>query len=355
MYFSSMSTHAPTSAAVNPILHGRAVTAPVGLRKSIIELTKPRITRMVTITSGVGFILGSVTQHWETWDLAFRAIACLAGTALSASGANALNQWWERDRDAIMPRTRGRPLPTGRVTPAQALSWGIAFSIVGIALLACVGLAPALVSLATVLIYVLLYTPLKPLTTTNTLVGAIPGALPPLIGWTAEASGNTPHSGWTSMQSLLEGGGWSLFALMFVWQIPHFLAIAWMYRDDYAKGGYRMLPISDPDGSITATTILTWSIVLVPATMAPAIMLHDRLGPASLIAAALTGIAYVALCYRLWRTREVKHARAVFFASIMHLPLLLLVLVADAIFPVALGMFRHATAATITAPGLISP
>ncbi len=340
-----MSTHAPITEAAPPALQTAADVAPVGLRKSIVELTKPRITRMVTITSGVGFILGAVTQHWETWDLAFRAIVCLAGTAFSASGANALNQWWERDRDAVMPRTCGRPLPTDRVTPDQALGWGLAFSIFGIALLACIGLAPALVSLATILIYVLLYTPLKPITTTNTLVGAIPGALPPLIGWTAAASGNALRGGWAGAQSLLEAGGWSLFALMFVWQIPHFLAIAWMYRDDYAKGGYRMLPISDPDGGMTATTIFTWSIVLVPATMAPAILLRDRLGSVSLFAAALLGIAYVALCYRLWRTREVKHARAVFFASIVHLPLLLLVLVADAVAPVAFSVIRHTLAA----------
>ena len=346
-----MSTHATATDAAPSAIHAAVAAAPVGLRKSIVELTKPRITRMVTITSGVGFILGAVTQHWETWDLTLRAIACLAGTALSASGANALNQWWERDRDAIMPRTRARPIPTDRVTPKQALAWGVIFSIAGVALLALIGLAPALVSLATILIYVLLYTPLKPITTTNTLVGAIPGAFPPLIGWTAAASGNALLGGWAGMQSLLDPGGWSLFELMFVWQIPHFLAIAWMYRDDYAKGGYRMLPISDPDGGITATTIFTWSIVLVPATMAPAILLRDRVGFASLLAAALLGIAYVALCYRLWRTREVKHARAVFFASIMHLPLLLLIFVLDAVAPIAITMIRHALATTGTIVG----
>jgi protoheme IX farnesyltransferase len=297
----------------------------------VYELTKPRITRMVTITSGVGFTLGAVTQTWEAKDLALRCGACLLGTALSASGANALNQWWERDRDAIMPRTCARPLPTERVTPGQALGWGLALSGLGVGLLWLVGLAPALVSLATILIYVLLYTPLKPVTTVNTLVGAVPGALPPLIGWTAAASGNALNAGRWGLDPALEMGGWSLFALMFVWQIPHFLAIAWMYRDDYAKGGYRMLPISDPDGRRTASTILLWSVLLVPATLAPALVLHDRRGWATVGVALVTGIVYVGLAVRLWRTRTLKDARRVFFASIMHLPLLLMVMVGDSL------------------------
>jgi heme o synthase len=334
-----MTTHPATSSAPQTVIDSAPSVR--SLRESVYELTKPRITRMVTITSCVGFTLGAVPQHWELADLGLRAVACVVGTALSASGANALNQWWERDRDAVMPRTCARPLPQERVTPRQALGWGVVFSVLGVGVLASVGLAPALVSLATILIYVLLYTPLKPVTTTNTLVGAIPGALPPLIGWAAAASGNALRGGWSTLNPLLDAGGWSLFALMFVWQIPHFLAIAWMYRDDYAKGGYRMLSISDADGRITATTILTWSIVLVPATIAPAVILHAELGLTTRLVAALTGLAYVALCARLWRTRQVKHARAVFFASIMHLPLLLLVMVCDATVPVVVNIVRH--------------
>jgi protoheme IX farnesyltransferase len=336
-----MTPHAQTP----PPLDALAVATPspirVGLCESIIELTKPRITRMVAITSGLGFTLGAVPQHWEMGDLVFRALGCVLGTALSASGANALNQWWERDRDAAMPRTCARPLPQERVTPGQALLWGLVFSILGVGVLACVGLAPALVSLVTILIYVLLYTPLKPLTTTNTLVGAIPGALPPLIGWTAAASGNALRGGWNTLDPLLDAGGWSLFALMFVWQIPHFLAIAWMYRDDYALGGYRMLPISDSDGRTTATTILIWSIALVPATLAPALSLHGTLSAVSAVAAVVTGSAYIALCYRLFRTRTIPDARRVFFASIIHLPLLLLVMTCDALTPVAYERVRH--------------
>jgi protoheme IX farnesyltransferase len=305
---------------------------PSGLR-AVYELTKPRITRLVTITSGVGFTLGAVPQTWNWKDLTLRCVACLLGTALSASGANALNQWWERDRDAIMPRTCARPLPTERVLPHQALGWGLALSAAGVGLLLMLGLAPALVSLATILIYVLLYTPLKPITTTNTLVGAVPGALPPLIGWTAAAGGTALRGHWSLVPLVEVGawGGWALFALMFVWQIPHFLAIAWMYRDDYAKGGYRMLPISDPDGRRTASTILLWSVLLLPATLAPALVLRSTLGWATVAVALATGLAYVWLAARLWRSRSLKDARRVFIASIMHLPLLLMVMVGDAL------------------------
>ncbi|HMN39313.1 MAG TPA: heme o synthase [Phycisphaerales bacterium] len=303
------------------------------LGQSIYELTKPRITRMVAITSGVGFMLGAVVQHWEAGDLAFRAAACVVGTMLSASGANALNQWWERDRDAVMPRTCARPLPQARVSPTQALWAGLGLGAAGVGLLALIGLAPALVSLLTILIYVLLYTPLKPVTTVNTLIGAVPGALPPLIGWTAAATGNALYAGWAGLHALWgpgSAGGWSLFLLMFVWQIPHFLAIAWMYRDDYAKGGYRMLPISDPDGRRTASMMLLWAVVQIPATIAPAVLMHDRLGPTTVVVATVTGLIYAAMAFRLCRTREIRDAKRVFFASIIHLPLLLMVMVGDA-------------------------
>ncbi len=326
------STSSPTSpSAVAGVAADCAPPTAPTLGQSIYELTKPRITRLVAITSGVGFTLGAVVQHWEPADLGFRAVACVVGTMLSASGANALNQWWERERDAIMPRTCARPLPQARVTPGQALWVGLGLSIVGVGLLGCIGLAPALVSLLTILIYVLLYTPLKPVTTVNTLIGAVPGALPPLIGWTAAATGNVLYGHWMGLRSLLDAGGWSLFLLMFVWQIPHFLAIAWMYREDYAKGGYRMLPISDPDGRRTASTILLWAVLQIPVTVAPAILLHDRLGLTTVIVATVTGIIYAAMAFRLCRTREIRDARRVFFASIIHLPLLLMVMVGDAL------------------------
>ncbi|MBY0262335.1 MAG: heme o synthase [Phycisphaerales bacterium] len=295
--------------------------------QALNELSKPRITRLVTITAGVGFALGAIGQSWSTSDFLLRALACLIGTALSSAGANALNMWWERARDARMDRTAHRPLPDGRLSPGVALGAGLALSLLGVLTLLLIGPAPALVSLATIVTYVLVYTPMKPLTRWNTLVGAVPGALPPVIGWAAAASGNHLSLG---LESLLTPAAWALFILMFVWQIPHFMAIAWMYREDYARGGYRMLPLNDPTGRLTFATILVWSIALVPATIAPVMLLEGRLGIISLVAAALSGAAFVGLCFRLYRTHERAHARAVFLASIMHLPLLLMVMVADA-------------------------
>jgi protoheme IX farnesyltransferase len=297
---------------------------------AISELTKPRITRLVTITAGVGFAMAALNRSWQFQDLALTAMGCLGGTALSASGANALNMWWERRRDARMARTARRPLPTGRLTPEGAFFAGMLFSILGVlSLLFLAGPAPALVSLVTILWYVLLYTPLKPITPLNTLIGAVPGALPPLIGWSATA----PVFGLDNvggLSVLLQPTGWCLFLLMVVWQIPHFLAIAWMYRDDYAAGGYRMMPIVDPTGRATSMTILVWSVALLATTLAPVPLLEDHLGWGYAAVAAISGVAFIALCVRLARTRTRPDARRVFFASIIHLPLLLMAMVADA-------------------------
>lgn len=312
-----------------------AIAAPVrpaaqGLA-AVLELTKPRITRLVTITSGVGFVLGAIGLPWTWQDLLWRGLACTIGTGLAASGANALNQWWERERDARMPRTCARPLPTQRVAPETALIWGIALAILGTAILALVGWIPALLTLATVLIYVLIYTPLKPVTTFNTLVGAIPGALPPLIGWVAASSPRVPFEDARAIESLMQPGGWLLFAIMLVWQVPHVLALAWMYKDDYAKGGYRMLPITDPDGRLTANTMVVWGAALIPISVAPAFMLYPTLGAVSGVIALLSGIGFFVLCLKVRRTRERADARRVFLASIAHLPLLLAVYVGDAL------------------------
>lgn len=304
--------------------------------KTIMELTKPRITRLVTITSAVGYVAAAVGRpEWFTTDLLASFLGCLVGTASSASGANALNQWMERRRDGLMPRTCARPLPQERLTPRVALVAGLVFCVVGVlVLLALAGPAPALVSLSTILLYLLAYTPLKPVTTVSTIIGAVPGALPPLIGWTAAAgvaagSGVGGDAAW--YEPLLQAGGWSLFLLMFVWQIPHFLAIAWMYREDYAKGGYRMLSLLDPSGVRTSSTILLWSVALIPATLSPSLAMPDRLSLAYPIAAAVTGVAYLWLGWKFFQSPTRPNARRVFFASIMHLPLLLMVMVADVV------------------------
>lgn len=296
-----------------------------GLARAIVEASKPGITRLVTITAGVGFAMAAITRSWPPAEAAAAAVGCLAGTALSASGANALNQWIERDRDARMRRTASRPLPSGRATPGSILGAGLALSAAGVLLLwAACGPVPAAVSLFTIASYVLLYTPMKPLTPYATLVGAIPGALPPLIGWTAASA----HGGFGSLR---EPGGWSLVLLMIVWQIPHFLAIAWMYRDDYRLGGFRVLPVVDADGSRTSRAVLRWSVLLPPATVLPWLVMMDRLGLVYLAVAIASGAVFLYMALRLAQTRSRGAARSVFFASIIHLPVLLVSMVADAL------------------------
>lgn len=304
------------------------LAAPESARRpssAVYEITKPRITRLVTITAGVGFGLGALGRPWSLGELALTGLACLGGTALSSGGANALNQWMERGRDAIMPRTAGRPLPQGRISPAGAAFAGAAMCVAGVVVLwAAIGAVPALTSLATILIYLALYTPSKTISPLSTLVGAVPGALPPVIGWTAARAD-------LGLAALADPGCWALFLIMFVWQIPHFLAIAWMYRDDYAVGGYKVLPCVDPDGSRTAAAILAWSALLVPVTIAPAALIRLGPGPGYVAVALVTGLAFFYLAARLTRTRTREDARTTFIASVIHLPLLLLVLVADSL------------------------
>lgn len=298
---------------------------------AILELSKPRITRLVVLTAAVGFVLAIAGQRTSITTLGtlLTGLGCIIGTALSASGANSLNQWWEYRRDALMPRTRARPIPTGRLSPDHAVLAGVLFSIAGVVTLwfLC-GPAAATVSLVTILIYVLLYTPMKPVTPLSTLVGAVPGALPPLIGWCA---GRTLTTDPMSFASLAEWGGWSLFGLMFVWQIPHFLAIAWMYRDDYAQGGFKMLPIFDRSGHLTSFMVAAWAVLLIPATVAPAFAMPDRLGPVYVAAASFTSLVFLASTVQLMLERSRARARAVFIGSIIHLPLLLLFMVGESV------------------------
>ncbi|MGC8793950.1 MAG: heme o synthase, partial [Bryobacteraceae bacterium] len=221
--------------------------------KDYIELTKPRITWLIVLSAGVGYYFGSAGR----WDLA-RLLHTFLGTAWLASGTAALNQWYEREADARMQRTRNRPLPSGRVTPWRALVFGLVISLAGFLEL-WLGATPlaALCGLATLLIYLLAYTPLKPRTPHATAVGAIAGAMPPLMGYAGACGTLGPPA-------------WVLFAILFLWQFPHFLAIGWLYRDDYGRGGIRMLPVVDIDGKRTVRQILTGSLLLVPASLAPA-------------------------------------------------------------------------------------
>lgn len=305
-----------------------AAPAPIGLVRSLIETTKPGITRLVTITASVGFVVSASQHTWTTGKFALAFLGASIGTALSASGANALNQVLERDRDAVMNRTCKRPLPTDRVAPRSVTALGLILGTLGVAVLwATVGWVPAALSLACLLVYVLIYTPMKPLTPWATFVGTIPGALPPLIGWTAASQVG-------GLASLREPGGWSLFLLMTIWQIPHFLAIAWMYRDDYAKAGYRVLPVLERGEERTIFTIAAWSVLLMPATVVPGLLL-TTLGWPYIAVAILTGLAFLVLVARLLIRRGRAEARAVFLGSVIHLPLLLVAMVATTIAGVA--------------------
>ncbi len=283
-------------------------TARRRLLQDLTELVKARLTLLVLVTTAVGYYLGAnVPIHRAGFFLA------VFGTALAAAGAAALNQWWEHQFDALMLRTKSRPIPAGRMQPRDAFIVGIVLSVAGVVSLAvtCNGLS-AFLAAVTIVIYVLAYTPLKRVTTVNTLVGAIPGALPPMIGWAA-ASGN------------VSGPAWSLFAILFCWQMPHFFAIAWMYREDYARGGFQMLSRDDVTGVRSASQGVLFCMLLLIITGAPA-----YLGLTTVVylpIALALGSWFIAMAMRFHRHKTFETARALFLTSIIYLPLLLLALV----------------------------
>ncbi len=291
--------------------------------RDLIELSKPGITRMVVITAAVGFGVAYAAMPGPArpagiglWLLLLTA---LAGTALCASCANALNMWMEHRRDGLMRRTSGRPIPSGRMTKGRALGAGLGFGIAGTLLLAlAANPVSAGVALATILTYLLWYTPLKPVSSLSTLVGTIPGALPPLIGWTA-----VWPAGGDGLHGLLEPGGWSVVALMTVWQVPHFLALAWMYREDYARGGHRVLPVLDASGAMTVRATLSWTIALLPVSLAPLFAMPSVVGLPYAIAAVVLWAVFVRPVARLARSATEPNARKVFIASVIYLPLTL--------------------------------
>lgn len=283
--------------------------ADTGLKlAAYVALTKPRIVVTVLMTVGTGFFLGARgASNPSTLALS------LIGTALVAGGASALNQLLERTRDARMRRTWGRPLPSGRLTPAEAAVFGAVISAAGLLLLA-LGANPtaALVALATLLLYVFVYTPLKPVSTLNTAVGAVPGALPPVIGWAA-ATGR------------LGVEAWALFLIVFLWQFPHFLAIAWIYREDYARGGHRMLPAVDPRGVMTGRQATSYALALVPAGLMPAAV--GLAGPYYFAGALMLGLFYLATSMRFWSDVSDHSARRLLRASFLYLPAILALLI----------------------------
>ena len=275
-----------------------------------VALTKPRLNFLVVASSAAAYYLGAGGRP----DAGAMALA-VAGTALVAGGAAALNQVLERDTDALMRRTRLRPLPDGRVTPADARVFGLVLALAGLALLASrTNLLAAALALVTLLVYLAVYTPMKRRSPVATLIGAVPGALPPLIGWAA-AHGS------------LARGGVSLFAIVFLWQIPHFMAIAWLYRDDYRKAGFPMLPVLEPDGRRTGRQALIYSAALLPVSALPTLV-HVS-GLAYLAVAVALGIGFVWLAWRFAAMRSDASARHLFFASITYLPLIWIAMMVD--------------------------
>jgi len=296
----AVATAAPASMAV-PRLSDRL--------GDYLELTKPRMNFLVVVTTMVGFYLARGAGDWVL------LLNTIVGTWMTAASAAVLNQLIERRYDALMPRTRNRPLPAGRIQPAQALTFGMVLGVGGVAYLSLgVNLLTAALGLGTLLGYLLLYTPLKRVTTLNTVIGAVPGAIPPVMGFAA-------------VENTIPTQAWLLFAILFLWQMPHFLAIAIMYRDDYAAGGFRMLPVVDRSLHLTGRMIILYTLALIPVTLL-AFPLRMS-GAVYVIVAAALGIAFLAFGINAMRSRSRVDARRLFFASVIYLPLLLAAMMID--------------------------
>ena len=276
-----------------------------------LALTKPRLNLLVVATTLAGYYLGA-----DGFDAAllFHAVV---GTALVAGGAAAFNEIFERDIDGLMRRTRKRPLPDGRMSASTAAWFASAISLLGLAQLALgANLLAAAVALSTLVSYAVVYTPLKRRTPMATLVGGIPGGLPPMNGWAA-ATGS------------LSVGAWVLFAIVFLWQMPHFLAIAWLCRDDYARAGLPMLPVVEPDGRSTSHQVVLYASVLVPVSLLPTLV--GLAGQVYFAGAAVLGVAFLALALHFARRRHTASARWLFLGSISYLPLLMGLLLANSL------------------------
>jgi protoheme IX farnesyltransferase len=299
-----MSKSAPTSEWLWP----PRLPAP-GIRRAALawvsdylELTKPNVTALILMSTAVGFYLGSM-QHLKILLL----LHTMLGTALVASGTATLNEFWERDIDAKMLRTRDRPLPAGRMSPWKALCFGIALSVIGVSYLVwAANLLAGILATLTLGSYLFLYTPLKTRTPLCTLVGAFPGAIPPLIGWVAAR-------GEITLPACI------LYLMLFFWQFPHFLAIAWMYREDYARGGIAMLPVVEPNGKSTGRQIVIFSAVLLPLSLLPSLL--GLTGRAYLVGALILGVAFLHFGARAAMAKSTMQARRLLQASVVYLPL----------------------------------
>jgi protoheme IX farnesyltransferase len=280
---------------------------------AFVELTKPRVVAMILITTLVGFYLGSSTR--PDW---FLLAATLVGTALAAGGTLALNQYLERDADLRMRRTQGRPLPSGRLLPLDALLFGAALTAVGLLVLTIlVNPLSGLVTATTVVTYLGCYTPMKRRSPLCSVVGAVPGALPPVAGWAAAGS--------------LSAGAWSLFGILFLWQLPHSLAIARLYADDYARAGFRLLPIVDRDGHGTERQILVNCLALLAVSLTPTLL--GVAGALYFSVALAAGVGFLAFAAALAVRPSLEGARRVMLASLIYLPVLLVCMAGDKVAP----------------------
>jgi protoheme IX farnesyltransferase len=274
------------------------------------DLVKARLTTLVLLTTLVGFYLG-----WRGAMNYTLMLNTLTATALVAAGASALNQLLEREYDAKMRRTQSRPLPSGRLQPTTVAIFGGACSVAGLVYLAlAVNLLTSVLGAVTLVSYLFIYTPLKRVTWLNTAIGAVPGALPPLMGWTAA-------------RNELNSEGWALFAILFFWQLPHFFAIAWMYRDEYAKAGFKMLPAVDADGSRTAQQAVSNTLALLAVSLFP--FVFKMAGTTYLVGALVVGVVFLWAAIQFSRQLTLARAKQLFFASIIYLPLLLALMVWD--------------------------
>ena len=302
MKTAAIELHSDTATEVLASLGAKARVA------AYVELTKPRITFLIVLTSAAGFCLAS--RGAVNYVLFTHA---MVGIALLSSGIATLNQYMERELDRLMRRTAERPLPSGRLLPFEALWFGLVLTATAELYLALfVNVLTAALGLTVIAGYLFIYTPLKTRTTLSTAIGAFPGAMPPLIGWAA-ARGEVDISAWV------------LFAILFLWQFPHFLAIAWMYREDYGRAGIRMLPVVEPDGRVTGQQIITYALMLVPVSLLPAIL--GISGRVYLFAALVLGLLFLASSVRAAISKSNQHARQLLLASVLYLPLLFGVMV----------------------------
>jgi heme o synthase len=285
-----------------PVVHSRTA--------DLIALAKPRLNLLVVVSAVAGYVMAGGNTH-DVWTILWIA----AGTGLVAGGASALNQLIEREPDALMRRTRLRPMADGRLSTRDAMLFALALTAAGVLCLTLgANVLSAVVALVTLATYAVVYTPLKKHSSFATVIGAIPGALPPVIGWAAA-------------EGALSRGAWVLFGILFLWQLPHFLAIAWIYREDYARAGFPMLPVIEPDGRSTARQAVIYALALLPLSLAPTLV--GMAGRTYFAGALALTLVFVGLALRFGMTRSIPDARRLFFGSIIYLPLIWILMIVD--------------------------